>query len=475
MNLTQFLQALSARRKAFAITLAAVICTAIAVALIVPKKYVATATLLMDARDEQNMNPLRGMTTRDRAGYLATQMDLIKSGRVGGQVVRDLKLAQKPGAREKWESATGGAVPIEDWIAAQLIDKVRVDAPSGNILAIQYSSNDPKQAATVANAFAKAYLDTTLALRTEPSREAAEWFEGQLKSIRTEVNEARTRLAGYQKTKGITSIEERGDVESTRLDALSGQYSAARGATYDAVARHKQATEMLASGIAIEALPDVLSNGYINGLKVDLSRVEQRFEQDSATLGENHPQQQRTKAEMQGLKDKITAEVKKLVAGLGNQVEQSRKREEELKNAVAAQNERVIGMKEWRIEAAAMARDVDNSQRNYDAVLARYVTNKIEASAKSTNVALLTPGVEPLEPAQPKVGLISGLAVLIGAMLAAAVVYVLETLDRRVRSRADLENRLAVPSLGRLSRWQPMGGRLLPAPASAARALPHPW
>jgi uncharacterized protein involved in exopolysaccharide biosynthesis len=178
---------------------------------------------------------------------------------------------------------------------------------------------------------------------------------------------------------------------------------------------------------------------------------------------------------MQGLKDKITAEVKKLVAGLGNQVEQSRKREEELKNAVAAQNERVIGMKEWRIEAAAMARDVDNSQRNYDAVLARYVTNKIEASAKSTNVALLTPGVEPLEPAQPKVGLISGLAVLIGAMLAAAVVYVLETLDRRVRSRADLENRLAVPSLGRLSRWQPMGGRLLPAPASAARALPHPW
>jgi uncharacterized protein involved in exopolysaccharide biosynthesis len=192
-------------------------------------------------------------------------------------------------------------------------------------------------------------------------------------------------------------------------------------------------------------------------------------------LGENHPQYQRTLAEVDGLKEKINFEVKRLVAGLGNAVQQSRKREEELKSAMAAQNERVIAMKEARIELASMSRDMDNAQRSYDAVLARYMTNKIESSAKSTNVALLTPAIEPLEPAQPKVGLISGLAVLIGAMFAAAVVFVLESIDRRVRTRADLETRLAVPTLGRLSRWQPTGGRLLPAPMSAARALPHPW
>jgi hypothetical protein len=54
-------------------------------------------------------------------------------------------------------------------------------------------------------------------------------------------------------------------------------------------------------------------------------------------------------------------------------------------------------------------------------------------------------------------------------------VYLLEMLDRRVRSRSDLESRLAVPSLGGLSKWQPTGGRLLPAPMRAARALPQPW
>lgn len=471
MNFSEFLIALRARRKAFAITLAAVIMTAVAVALVVPKKYVANATLLMDVRDEQQMTP--GRLLRDR-GYLTTQMELIRSGRVAGQVVRDLKLAAKPGVREAWEQATGGAMPIEDWLATGLIDKLRVDVVAGNVLNVQFSSSDPKHATAVANGFAKAYLDTALSLRTEPTREAASWFEGQLKSMRSQLTEAQTKVASFQKAKGITSTEERSDIEVARLDTLSGQYSTARNATYEAIAKHKQALELVQSGIDIDALPEVLSSGHIGSLKLDLARVEQRLDQEGTVLGENHPQYLRTKAEIQAINDKIKHEVKKLVAGLGNAVQQAKKREEELKTALQAQNDRVIGMKDARIELSAMMRDVDNAQRSYDAVLARYMTNKIESSAKSTNVALLTPAVEPMTPAQPKVGLISGLAVLIGAMLAAAVVFVLESMDRRVRTRADLETRLAVPSLGRLSRWQPVGGRLLPAPNSTARALPQP-
>jgi chain length determinant protein EpsF len=479
MNFNQFLMALSARRKAFAITLAAVIVAAVAVAIVVPKKYVSSATILVDARDEQTMSPTR-MSARERAGWMSTQIDLIQSGRVATQVVKDLKLAQAPGAREAFESETGGVGTIEDWIGAALVEKLKVETTAGNVLTVSYASSDPKKAADVANAFAKAYIETALALRTEPTREAAEWFEGQLKALRTQVNQAQVKLAGYQKAKGITFIEERTDVDSVRLAELSTALTAARGATYDAQARYRQASEVLKSGVSVDALPEVLSSTHIAGLKVDLTRLEQRLETESTVLGPNHPAYQRTVAEIAAMKEKIQGEVKRLVASLGNAAEAARKREAELKEAIAAQTDRVNTMRDARVEASVMARDVEHAQRAYDAVLARYMTNKIESSAKSTNVALLTPAIEPLKPAQPKVGLISGLAVVLGALLATAVVYVLETLDRRVRSRDDLEMRLAVPSLGRLSRWQPTGARLLPAPAfssnsSAARALPHPW
>lgn len=474
MDFSQFMLALRARRKAFLIVLAATIATAIAVALLVPKRYDATATLLVDARDEQAMTPAR-VSPRERAGYISTQVDLIGSGRVATQVARELKLAQRPGVREAWEEDTGGLGSIDDWIAANLLEKLKVDTSASNILTVTYAADDPRFAAAVANAFAKVYLATTLELRTEPTREAAEWFEEQLKTMRTQVNQAQTKLTRYQKAKGITYVDERTDVDGAHLAELSTMYLTARNATYDAESRYQQAREVTKNGAGPEALPDVLSSVYLNGLKADLVRAEARLQEASIVLGPNHPVYQRTAAEAQGLREKLSAEMKKAVAGLGNALAQSRKREQELKAALDAQSRRVAQMKDARVELAVMTRDVESAQRAYDAVLARYMTNRIDSRAKTTNVALLTPAVEPLRPAHPKVGLITLLSVLVGGLLAGGVVYVLESLDRRVRSRADLESRLAVPSLGRLSRWQPMGGRLLPSPARAARALPHPW
>jgi succinoglycan biosynthesis transport protein ExoP len=474
MDLNQFILALRARRKAFVIAFAVTIATALAVALILPKKYVATATLLIDTRDEQTMTPGR-MTSRERASYVATQIDLLKSTRVATQVARDLKLAQKPGVREAWERDTGGAGSIDEWIAADLQKNILIDSTGSSFLLVNYSSNDPKYASDVANAFTKAYLDTVLFLRTEPTREAAEWFNQQLKTLRTQVADAQNRLNTFQKQKGLFAEDARVDVESSRLSELNTQLMAARNASYDAASRYKQATEIVESGVSPEAIPDVLANAHIISLKTALGVVEARRAQESTVLGENHPQYLRTMAELQGLREKLQLETKKVIAGLGNAVQQTGRREAELQKAIEAQNQRLLTVKDYRIDMTAMTREIESAQRSYDTVLARYMTNKIDATANKANVMLLAPAVAPLKPMHPKVGLIAGLSVVLGALLAGALVYVFEMLDRRVRSRADLESRLAVPSLGRLSKWRPSGGRLLPAPMKAARALPHPW
>jgi succinoglycan biosynthesis transport protein ExoP len=474
MDMTQFLMALRARRKAFVLVLVATIVAAIAVALAVPKKYVASATVLIDARDEQAMTPAR-ISPRERAGYVATQIDLVQSGRVASRVAKDLKLAQRPGVREAFEQDTGGAGSIDDWIGERLLEVLKVKTSAGNILILEYSSSDPKHAAQLANGFAKAYLDTALEMRNDPSREASDWFQAQMKGLRNQVTQAQSKLTAYQKQKGILAVSDRLDVEATRLSELSTQLLAARNATYDAISRHQLATEVLQRGASPDAIPDVLANAYVNGVKADLSRAEARLEEASAVLGENHPTYQRIAGEIQAGRGKLKAEMAKLVAGLGNAVQQSRKREQELQQAMKAQETRILALNEHRADLAVLTRDIDNAQRAYDAVLTRYQTTQIESRANSTNLALLTPAVEPVHPAHPKLGLISALSVLVGLLFAGGVVYVLESLDRRVRSRADLEARLAVPSLGRLSRWQPSGGRLLPAPMRAARALPHPW
>jgi chain length determinant protein EpsF len=491
MDPNQFLLALKARRKAFMVVLCATIFAALAIALLLPKKYVASTSILLDARDEQQLAPAARATARERAGYMQTQMDLIQSSKVAKRVVSDIKYTQLPGVREQFERDTGGLGTIEDWAGNELLKKVKADSSGSNIMTLTVTDSSPKLAADVANGFAKAYVETSLELRTEPTREAAAWFEDQLKTLRTNVSQAQQKLSAYQKEKGITSTDERTDIEAIRLNELSTQLMAARNATYDAQSRYKHAAEFLGGGNAssgtsskdmsavADQLPEVMASPAVQAVKAALVAAEGRLEQSTIELGPNHPMQQRNVAEVQGLREKLSSEMKKVVAGLNNNAVATRKREEELKNAYQAQQERLLNMRDSRVELAVMVRDVENAQRTYDTALTRWLTNKVESRANLTNIAVLTPAIEPLEAKSPKVPLIAALSVFVGLLLGGVVVFLLETLDRRVRSRADLESRLAVPSLGRLSKWQPLGARLLPAPvlsgARSGRALPHPW
>jgi uncharacterized protein involved in exopolysaccharide biosynthesis len=250
MDLNQYLLALKARKKAFVTVLAVTVFTAIVVALLLPKRYDATASVLIDARDEQTMAP-RGMSPRERAGYIFTQMDLIQSGKVANKVVRDLKLASQPGVREEWERDTGGVGSVEEWVAANLLEKLKVDSGASNIITIKFSSNDASKSAAVANAFAKAYLDVALELRTEPSREAGQWFDEQLKTLRADLTSAQSKLAAWQKEKGVVGVEDRMDVEVSRLNEVSGELTRQRAAMMDAQTRFKQAQDLVAGGVSL--------------------------------------------------------------------------------------------------------------------------------------------------------------------------------------------------------------------------------
>jgi chain length determinant protein EpsF len=476
MDLSQFLLALRARRKAFMLALVATIVAALSVAFIMPKKYVGQATLIVDSRDEQTIVPSRGgISITARAAYVATQIELVQSGRVATQVARDLNLAQNADLREMWQDDTGGVGPIDVWIGDLLLQKLKVSNTASNLITIEYSNKSPKVAANIANGFAKAYLDVALELRNQPVREASQWFEVQLGGMRNQVTQAQNKLTAFQKQKGILVADEHLDIDTARLTELNTQMLVARTAYYDAQSKYKQASELLASGGSPDAMADVMASPAVAAVKLDLSRAESLLQTASTDLGANHPVYIKYSSEVKALREKLAGEMKKVVATLSNTMQQAQRREQEIKAAVDAQQARIMQAKDVRVELAAMTRDVENAQRNYDTVLTRAMSTQLESRAKQGDVQLLTPAIEPALPAQPKIPLVAALSVVLGLLIAVGMVYLLETLDRRVRSRVDLEARLAVPSLGRLSRWQPTGGRLLAAPRPAARALPHPF
>lgn len=476
MSIQQFLLALRARFGVFCLALVATVLASAIVSLLLPKSYRATVSLLVDAKDEQSLsNALRPLIApQERLSYLQTQMDIITSKKVARKVVQDLKLAASPSTRAAFEQEQGGKGPIEDWLVESLLKKLKVETSQSNVIQASFSAADPAISASVANGFAKAYIDTMLELRVEPTREAAAWFDEQLKTLRANLEEAQAKLTDYHQRQGIVSADERFDVENTRLGVLSEQVARAQEQTFQWKSREQQARRFLEQSGSPDRLPDVLDNPFIQKLKADLLHGEAKLQELATQYGPNHPQYQRQVSENQSLHDRLDTEMRKVVAGIGSSARQSRQREADLMKAVAAQRARLLALKENRNEFTVLRRNVESAERAYDTAMQRSVVSQVDSRASQTNVTILNPAFVPSTPYQPKIFLNIALSVLVGTMLGIGVVVLMEMLDRRVRSRNDLDNAWDLPLLGVLNAWQPAGIPLLGRPGGAGRALPNP-
>jgi chain length determinant protein EpsF len=473
VSIQQFLLALRARLGVFAMLLVATVLAATAASFLLPKTYRATVSLLVDAKDEQSLsNVLPLILPQEKLSYLQTQMDIITSKRVARRVVQDLKLAESPSTREAFEKAAGDYGSIEDWLAENLLTKLKVETSQSSIIQVTFSSGDPRHTAGIANAFAKAYIDTMLELRVEPTRQAAQWYDEQLKSLRANLEDAQAKLTNYLQREGIVSADERLDVDSTRLGALSDQVVKAQEQTFQWNAREQQARDFLKRSGSLDRLPDVLDNPFIQRLKTDLHLGEAKLSELATQYGSNYPQYQRQISENRSLREKLDAEMRKVAAGIESSARQSRQREADLTKSMAAQRARLLELKENRNEFTVLRRNVESAEKAYDTAMQRHVVSQVESRASQTNVTVLNPAAVPGKPSQPKIALNIALSVVVGTMLGIGMVLLMEVSDRRVRSRSDLN--LDVPLLVVLNTWQPARDRLLGGPSGTARALPNP-
>jgi polysaccharide biosynthesis transport protein len=454
MNFKLILSALRARYRLFFLILFITVTTTLVVSLLMQKSYVAQASLLLDGKDEQSMRNTNSPLDRDRAGYMQTQVDILTSPKVTRKVIADLNLTKNQEVIKHFKSSDSTAT-LEDWLAENLVKQIKVDTSQSSLVQLSFSSSDPEYSARLANAYAKAYVDTVLELRIEPTRQTSIWFDEQLKGLRDNMAEAEQRLTDFQQEHGIVAKEEHLDIENIRLTSLAGQLATA------------------GNGFAVERQSGPASNVIVQRLKSDLLRAEAKLQETAVNFGSNHPQYQRQMAEVLGLRAQVAEETGHAIALSASAAERSRQGKVRLLNEVAAQRDRVLGLKQARNQLVMLSHDVDMAQRTYDTAMQRFMASKIESRAQQTNVSILDQAFPPSSPARPRISLNIALSLFIGTLLGLAVISLLEMLDQRVRLLDDLSENLQVPLLAILSNEPPTNGWLpgLPAPR---HGLPAP-
>lgn len=425
MNLHQFFSIIRARRGLAALILLATMALALGWVLMRPSNYKASAPVLVDVRtDPTNATPLQGMVA---PSFMTTQIDIIKSDRVASRVAQILPADQAPmkGLREEVQKKG-----LSDrWIAQVLQQRLEVKpARESNIINISWTGRSPTEAARVANAFAQAYLETNLDIKTDPAKKYTVWFDDQLKEARDKLQAAQQRLAEYQQKAGIVTTDERTDFETTRLTELNQQL---------------MALQTRGRGAA----PATATSPLVDNLRQDVAKLESKIGEASATMGSAHPTMQKLQGELASLRRRLNEEQSRVGVSAAGSVEATKARERELQAAIADQKTRVLGMNKDRAQINLLKSDVDTAQKAFETVSASAAQARLQAMSNQTNVMKLAPAVEPMDATGPSAVQALLAALVAGSVLAIAIALLLELLNRRVRSADDLSRVTDLPIL----------------------------
>lgn len=446
MDFSRFFLIILARRKLILFTLIVTLLTTLSISLLLPKSYKSTATLVLT---HKGADPVTGliMSSQQITGYMATQLDIIKSSRTALLVVDQLRLDQNETVRKQYESGSS-SLGMREWLAALLLKNLDIEtARDSSVIRISFKGADPAFTSVIANAFANAYQEISIRLTVEPSQKAASYFTEQLNVLRDRLETAQKKLTEYQHAKGIIDADFRLDVETRRLNDLASQLVAAQADLMGTVSEHGSSSREGESHSAS------VKTMLINSLKKDLSQAESKFSEISQKLGHNHPSYIGAKAEVEKLRFELNKHIHSTTRSAISQ-------EAEIRAAFEEQKAKVLTFNRARDELHLLVREVEGAQQAYNSAMQRLNQTTLEGQSNLSSVSILDTAKIPDKPDSPKLLLNMILSVFLGTLLGLGVGLITEMLDRRVRSAEDLVDALQAPVLGIIKRGIPKQKRL---------------
>jgi chain length determinant protein EpsF len=443
MTIEHFLVVLRARWRSVVFVFASVVLLAVTVSLLLPKRYTASASVVLDVRtpDRTAGGPSTpGVTGMLAPSYMTTQVQVVNSERVARGAIRALGWQNNAKLKEAWLDDTEGKGDFEAWLAAVLQQRLGVTAArDSNIVDISYSARDPAQAAAVANAFMQSYIDTTLELKVEPARAYKTFFDERSKRLRQDLEAAQARLSRFQKANQILVSPDRMDVETARLANLTAQMVELQSTAAQNEGKRAQA------GLRQDQLPEVISNPLVSQLSASLATEEARLKELTARYGPKHPQLIEQRARLAEVKSKLEAATARASGSVSVNTSVNQAQLARVEKLLNEQRAKVMKLQGLREEGELLRRDLEIAQAAYTAMEQNVVATGVESENTSTNVSVLKRATEPVTPSSPRLLRNMAAAIVLGTLLGLATALVRETRDRRVRTPADVEVELGQP------------------------------
>ena len=372
--------------------------------------------------------------------YLPTQVSILES--------RDI--ARKAHELLKAEPGISRVPSVGEIIRGRDVSSVR----DTRLLNVAFSSPDPQLAAIVANALARTYVQQTVRIRTSTSGEASDWLAKQVEEQRKLVQANEAALQRYREKYGTESLftdregVERQNIVVQRLADLQGELSKVRAETIQKEADYNQLVAIQDNREALDTLPAIATNLYIQQLKGELAALRRQMGQLSEELGERHPDRIKLQGAIDEAERKVQSEMSNVAQAMRNDLAAARTRERGLVNALDRQKADVHALNAKSGQYEALDRELAGNRDVLDKLQQRLREAELARELKSTNVRMLDAAEVPWEPFLPRKERNIAMALVAAGGFALGLVFLLEVMNRRMTTPDDVKRHLGIPLLG---------------------------
>ncbi len=433
-----------------------------------PKTYTAVTSVSFDLN---GANPYAGGGGNEGT-FIATSVEILQSKTLAERVYSSLseeeiiKVATAIEADrtfiEKWldsfqgsegqallSDQTGNVRSTYAWVARALSSRLKVKPVTGSrVIDLYYESVDREVASLLANRYAQSFIDSNLDTITDPADRTKAWFEDRLAMLRANVDSAQEELNAYQRQEGIVSVDERSDIENSKLNDLTRELSEAQERYRALSTQSRQAQSTLASGGSLESLSEVLDNATVQSIKAEIRKLEANLAELSNKLGVNHPQIQRVQAELDENRSKLRQEINIVLAALENKVIGAKRQVDVIATELQAQKDRVLGFKSQRGQIDILKQQLERAKALYNNVMEQYNSVSLTSLVSQANISVVDWARPPSIHSGPNMVKNVVLSVVVGLMFGVFMAFLIEMLDRRIRTKDDIVHGLNLPVLG---------------------------
>jgi len=426
--------------------------------------------------------------------YFQDQVNLLKSRTLSAAVIRELGLEKNerfwprpPGLVGRIVAGAIGLVarlgasgdppppaPADDSaegppVASAAIDRYLANLdvkaiPNSRLIQVKASARDPGLAQAIANAHANEYIRRTLQAKFELTGAARKYLEHELMRVRREADASEAALNEFRRENRLVATEEQqGNAVVDRLSDLSRRLTRAQAERIALEAQHR-----LIQTRDYEALPGVLQNALIQTLKADLARLESREAELGRLFLGGHPELQQVQAQVRQQRARLQKEVERVVGGVEAEYAAAQATEQALREELERQQNEVLDLRERSSRYVKLDQAVQANRQLYAALLQRMGETDVVRGVQLSNITVLDPAERPREPAQPRTILNLLFGLVLGAVFGIGTAALLEHVDTSLKTPADVERILALPTLGVIPDFRRIGTteRLVAAGAS---------